>query len=391
MPQKDFILNLPGFTIKKVSGYLPLILDVHYRRKARCPFCQGKQLRKKARFIRNVKHESVGDRPMILRFKAYKFYCKACYRYFNQQFPGIGKHQRATERFQTQIFHQHAQGISGKTLAQNFRLGKATVERWFHQRYLLENRETLQKKCPKVLGLDEHSFSKKKGYATTFCDLARHNIFDVVPGKSSADLAGYLNILSGKERVKVVCIDLSTSYRNIVRQYFPNAMIVADRFHVIRLVNQMAMQTYQSIDPQIKYQRGILNALRTNPDNLKPHQVLKRDQYFRQQPAIAAVYAFKQKLHRLLMFKHRMAKHCKRLIKIFLDYIQQLKESRFSFLNSLGKTLWLWRDEIVRMWRFTKNNGITEGFHRKMKLIQRRAYGFKNFENYRIRVKVLCA
>ncbi len=59
-------------------------------------------------------------------------------------------------------------------------------------------------------------------------------------------------------------------------------------------------------------------------------------------------------------------------------------------LQTLAKTLYLWREEVVRMWRFTKNNGITEGFHRKMKLIQRRAYGFKNFENYRIRVKVLC-
>ncbi|WP_161517054.1 transposase, partial [Legionella pneumophila] len=45
---------------------------------------------------------------------------------------------------------------------------------------------------------------------------------------------------------------------------------------------------------------------------------------------------------------------------------------------------------IVRMWRFRKSNGITEGFHRKMKLIQRRAYGFRNFDNYRTRVRVLC-
>ncbi len=37
-----------------------------------------------------------------------------------------------------------------------------------------------------------------------------------------------------------------------------------------------------------------------------------------------------------------------------------------------------------------KNNGITEGFHRKMKLIQRRAYGFKNFNNYRLRVIAQC-
>jgi transposase len=57
----------------------------------------------------------------------------------------------------------------------------------------------------------------------------------------------------------------------------------------------------------------------------------------------------------------------------------------------MGKTpLYQWREEVIRMWRFSKNNGITEGFHRKMKLIQRRAYGFRNFENDRLRVRVLC-
>jgi hypothetical protein len=48
-------------------------------------------------------------------------------------------------------------------------------------------------------------------------------------------------------------------------------------------------------------------------------------------------------------------------------------------------------EEIVAMWRFTKNNGITEGFHNKMELINRQAYGFRNFENYRLRVKVMCS
>jgi transposase len=85
------------------------------------------------------------------------------------------------------------------------------------------------------------------------------------------------------------------------------------------------------------------------------------------------------------------AKQGKRLIPLFLKMMSALKESAFKRLVTLGKTLYQWRDEVVRMWRFTKNNGITEGFHRKMKLIQRRAYGFRNFENYRLRVKVLCS
>ena len=58
---------------------------------------------------------------------------------------------------------------------------------------------------------------------------------------------------------------------------------------------------------------------------------------------------------------------------------------------ALGQTLYTWRQEIARMWRFTRGNGITEGFHTKMEALTRQAYGFRNFENYRKRVKVLCA
>lgn len=391
MPRKDSILNLPGFSIRKVSGVGPVVLDVYYRRAVRCIYCNHKKLRKKASFIRRVRHESMGHRETVLRFKAYKFCCYGCGRYFNQQFPGIGKYQRATEGLHRQVFYQHTEGVSQQSLARNFKLGKATIERWYHQCYLLENQETIKRSCPPVLGIDEHSFSKKQGYATTFCNLKKHKIFDIVKGRSAADLKDYLTQLPGKERVKVVCMDLSSSYRQLVRRYFPQAKIVADRFHVIRLMLHQCMQTYQDIDPTIKYQRGLLAALRTNPENLTVKGLHKRDEYLKQQPAIDAIYRFKRLLHRLLMKKTVQRRRCRRLIPLFLKMVNELKESGFKRLVTLGETLYEWREEVVRMWRFTKSNGITEGFHRKMKLIQRRAYGFRNFENYRLRVRVLCS
>ena len=391
MPQKDIILNLPGFAIKKKSGYSPIVLDLTYLRKPRCPECNSKRLRKKSSFVRVIRHEPIGHRQTILRFKSHKFYCYTCKRYFNQQFPGIGKHQRATERLQYHVFHQHTEGLSQKSLSRDFKLGKATIERWYHKYYLRENQEIKERHCPSVLGIDEHSFSKKQGYATTFCDLRKHKIFDVVKGRSGKDLAAYLNQLKGRERVKVVCIDLSSTYRQLVQQYFPNAKIVADRFHVIRLMHHMCMQTYQSIDPTIKSKRGLLAALRTNPDNLTLDKLKRRNELLERQPAIAAVYHFKRQLHRLLMKKTLTAKRCRKVIPLYLKMIAALKESGFKKLVTLGKTLYQWREEIARMWRFSKSNGITEGFHRKMKLIQRRAYGFRNFENYRLRVRVLCS
>ena len=207
-------------------------------------------------------------------------------------------------------------------------MGKATIERWYHRRYLLEYQEIKGLPCPQILGIDEHSFSKKQGYATTFCNLKKHKIFDIVKGRSAKDLKNYLEQLPGKEQVKVVCIDLSSSYRGLIQRYFPNAKIVADRFHVIRLMLQMCMQTYQDIDPGMKNQRGLLAALRTHPDNLTAKKLEKRDEYLKAQPAIAAIYEFKRRLHRLLMKKTMQARRCKRVIPLFLKMVTALNLKR---------------------------------------------------------------
>ena len=223
MPRKDIILNLPGFAIKKVSGYNPLVIDVNYRNKARCVHCDGKKLRKKSSFMRRVRHEPFGHRVTIIRFKAYKFYCYSCKRYFNQRFPGIGKHQRATERLHNHLFNRHTEGVSQKSLARDFKIGKATIERWYHHQYLLASKELDYKTCPTILGIDEHFFSRKEGYATTLCNLRKNKIFDIVKGRSLKELGNYFSSLPGRENVKVICIDLSSNYRHIIQKYFPNA------------------------------------------------------------------------------------------------------------------------------------------------------------------------
>ena len=390
MPKNNLILNLPGFSIVKVSGYQPLLLDVKYNRLPRCSHCHSKKVRKKASYIRTVHHELIGHRRSILRFKAYKLYCHTCCRYGNQQFPGINKYQRSTWRAQAAVFHDHSRGVSQKDLAERYNKGKATIERWYQRHYQQQHGELLTKVCPLVLGIDEHFFSKKEGFATTLCDLRKHRIFDVVLGRSEGDLKGYLHQLPGKEQVKVICMDLSSTYRSIVKKYFPNALIVSDRFHVIRLIQHQCMMTYRELCSEIKSNRGILALLRTRPDNLSQDKKAKRDLFLAQHPAIAAIYQFQQQLHTLLMKRALTQQACREVIPVFLNMLTELKQSAFKPLAALGKTLSSWKEEIARMWRFSKSNGITEGFHRKMKLIQRRAYGFRNFENYRVRVKVLC-
>ncbi len=90
----------------------------------------------------------------------------------------------------------------------------------------------------------------------------------------------------------------------------------------------------------MKHNRGLLGVLRTNPERLNPKQQNKRQDYFVQQPAIQAIYQFKQQLHQLLMHKSCKAKKCKELLPTYLSFVKQLKQQPLKPLQTLGKTLY---------------------------------------------------
>src|SRR5436190_1171173 len=389
-PEDSIVVGLPQFEIESVEGPETVRLHARYLGPVTCPWCQGKELRMKDRFVRVLRHASLGIRPCYLHLQSHKYHCLGCGRYFNQRFPGIGKGRRSTEPFRKQIFQAHHGGISQRTLGDRERLGSATVERWYQELLEVKIRERQDAFCPRILGIDEHFFTRKDGFATTLCDLGRRRVFDVVLGRSEKALEGYFQRLAGKDNVQVVCMDLATHYRSLIRKHFPKALIVADRFYVIRLVNQHFLSTWSQLDPKGRADRGLLSLMRRHEDRLDPDQRVRLGEYLKGIPGLEAVYRFKQRLCRLLLIKHRTKRHCRRLVPYLLGGIEQLKSCPFPALQSLGQTLWAWREEIARMWRFTKNNGITEGFHTKMEMISRRAYGFRNFENYRLRVRVLC-
>ena len=123
---------------------------------------------------------------------------------------------------------------------------------------------------------------------------------------------------------------------------------------------------------------------------MKAEERERLEKFFENNPAIKPAYEFKERLCELLNRKHQTAKECKRNIRELKAMMKQMKYEATQEFERLAKTISDWFAPIIRMWRFTKNNSITEGFHRKMKLIQRMAYGYKNFENYRLRVLVLC-
>ena len=338
-----------------------------------------------------VAARELGTRHSVLELEARKWQCRQCGRYFWERFPGILPRKRATEPFRRSVFLKHWDGIPRNRLGQREGIASATVERWFQDFLRLRAAERSGAPCPRVLGIDEHFFTRRSGYATTLCDLRRHKVYDLVLGRSEAALEAYFQRLEGKAEVRVVCMDLSSPYRALVRKHFPNARIVADRFHVLRLINHHFLACWRDLDPAGSRNRGLLSLIRRHRHRLTPEQQTRLLAYLAERPALEAIYRFKQRLCYLLLKRHRTRKQCQQLVPRLLRAIYQLRQAGLAQLVTLGETLHAWTTEIATRWRFTRNNALTEGFHTKMEVLQRQAYGFRNFQNYRLRVKVMCS
>jgi transposase len=149
------------------------------------------------------------------------------------------------------MFRRHDDGICASRLAGREHLGEATVGRIYAPFTQRKAKERQSLDCPLVLGIDEHTLHRRQRFATTFCDLKNHRVFDISPGRSEGELASYLRTLRGRERVRVVCIDLSNPYRSMIRRWFPRAAIVADRFHAIRLVSLHLFRLARQLCPAL--------------------------------------------------------------------------------------------------------------------------------------------
>ncbi len=385
------IIGLPDYKIISYSGAKTVEITAEYTGLIGCIHCGSINLRKKERFQRVLKHHSIGLAKSVLLIQTHKFYCRECKKYFNQRMPGILPYQRSTEPFKDEVSVKHHDGTSVLKVSQRLGLGEATVGRYYRKYIQRQFNEHKNASCPKILGIDEKKFNKKLGYQTTLANLQKHTVFDITLGRTESNLGKYLRRMPDRKNCKVIVMDLSETYRKIARDYFPKAMVVADRFHVVRLVNHHFLKTWSQLDEVGRKNRGLMYLMRMHEwTQMKEKSRSNLIRYLEENPALKAVYDFKQSLMKLILTRAYNRHQAKPFIKEFLDKIRALKMSKFKNLITLGNTLEEWSEEIVRMWRFSKTNSITEGLHRRMDEIQNRAYGMHNFNNYRLRVKAYC-
>lgn len=156
-------------------------------------------------------------------------------------------------------------------------------------------------------------------------------------GRSESSLRQYLSSLQGRDKVQLIVMDLSETYRRIAKQYFPKATIIADRFHVIRLVNHHFLKAWKLQDEEGRKNRGLLSLMRRHEWHLNEEKHKTLMSYLDDYPVLKTLYEVKQKLTGLLLHKSVNESYMSQLLPNFLELLEQMKSSPLKGLAKHGK------------------------------------------------------
>ena len=217
-----------------------------------CHRCEAKGTIFYDHYEHKAKLNSIDGRTYDVKIRAKLYRCPQCGHLFRELIRRLKPHKRMAENFKGSVAKKYPDGATNKRISERLGVPQSTVERIIHEKFEALVKEKLNYDRPTIIGIDEHTIHEGYKFATTIADLSHHRIYDVIKGKRHCDIESALISYKGREKAKVVCMDLSSGYRSIARRCFPNAKIVADRFHVIRLVLYHFMEFCKNAKEEVK-------------------------------------------------------------------------------------------------------------------------------------------
>lgn len=355
---------------------------------ALCPRCRQISTKvhdEKERCVRDL--EGWG-KCTFLHFRRRRFECERCGVPFTERWPSLDPQRRQTRRFEQAIYRQ-CLASSCKAVAQRAWLHEATVKEIF-KRWAKRTERLRGPRRVQILGLDEIAIKKRhKQYALVLSDLQERCVMAVLPERSQAHLSQWLEQLAPEQRqaIRVVSMDMWQPYRQVIQIKLPQAKIVADRFHVMKQLNERLNQMRRLIqrradDLTQAHLKGCRGLLVKNRDELTTQEESQLQQLLSHCPDLRTLYLLKEEF-RTICDKVKDRSQAERFLRA---WVWKADRTGDRFLLKFVQTLPNWWSEILNYFDDRITNGFVEGINRAIRLIINRAYGYRNFENFRLQI-----
>ena len=181
----------------------------------------------------------ISDKPVILFLDKQRFICKVCNKSFVTQTTEVRKYSNTSKNLRAGIIKKLSNQLTMKQIAKSYAISTNTV--WRVQ-YELSKTLDRPKSLPAYMCFDELSSTSDSvsNMSFVYSDALNHQIQNILQGRTNNIIKNYFLYYSYKERcdVKAIVIDMNSGYKCLIRELFPNAKIIVDRFHIVQLVNR---------------------------------------------------------------------------------------------------------------------------------------------------------
>lgn len=250
-----------------------------------------------------------------------------------------------------------------------------------------------------AIGLDETSFVRLGGhihadYATTVCDVEHHQIIDILPSRNYVDVARFIDKQpkAWKERIRFGALDMSATYAAVYSVMLPKAAQVVDPFHLVSLANRCLDQVRRRVqneqtghrgrrdDPLYRARRALLRG-EERLDRTAAERLASLLELGDPNAEVAIAYRVKERLRDF--YRQSDPAPARALLEELVEHC--VRRAMPPEVQKLGNTIRRWFDKICNFHLARMSNGPTEALNNLIKRIKRIGFGFRNFENYRIR------
>ena len=391
--QHNFIrnlLDLKGVIVKKVR-YKKNFVKIHIElpvREQTCPHCKSKTTKIKDYRTQIIKDVPIRFKTTLLSYRKRRYQCKECGKTFYEKAHFLPKRARKTTRVTEFIVDRLKTKQSMKDIARDADVSVNTVSR------LLPTLAVSVKHLPEVLCIDE--FKGNTGhykYQVSLMDGKTRKPIDIIECRYKTHLLDYFNKFSIEDRkkVKYIVTDLWKTYKDLANTYFPNAKVVADKFHFVRYITEAVDTVRKQVQEKLprterKYFKHSRKLLLSRYDNLKEEKQKEALNYIliNYSENLRIVYREKEEMLKIVQMENK-----EQAIERLNAWIKRNLESDIPGLKGCAKTYFNWVIEIRNALEVPYSNGPMEGYNNKIKTLKRIAFGFRNFTHFKARILLM--
>jgi len=388
------IINFEGF---KATNYYfitenEVLIEVEKKENSEtCPHCHKKTDKVHQSHWYRVRDIPFSSFDVFLNVNRRQFRCKNCNKVFSEELNFVKKRRTYTKRLAEKVIREALETDIVSTAERN-RITPTEIET-----LLRETEKDLLKDSPtdlKKLGIDEITHLKGgKNYVAVIVDLDTRKPIELLEKRNKEVIAEYLRGLGSDilNQIEEVSIDLWVPYKSVIEELLPNAQVVADRFHVMKQIND-------ELDTRRKKEKREAEKLKTKKlrerkvaaikhskypllkkkENLNETEKEKLEEVKKAVPELIKMYDEKENFRDIFESKITSDEAFWKLI--------EWTESAYKYFPKSCQTIKRWINEIVAYFDNRTTQGTVEGINQKIKLIKRKAYGLTNFDNFRRRI-----